>query len=153
MKHSITLIIALLLAQRATLHAADPFDRATIVGLMRQANDWQTAHPRMKPDDRNWERGTWFTGIMAAYKATGDEEYLTQTHEYVTGAFLLAGSEMLTLLSPRAKPDPLAESFSSPPDCAARGLLVFHGRQPVPRGDDGRPRIDAPGGPAQGAFS
>ncbi len=212
MKHPITLITALLLALRATLHAADPFDPATIVGLMRQANDWQTAHPRMKPDDRNWERGTWFTGITAAHKATGDtlaaaivkcqgadglwrpnladpdhipaketsgtaffcygmawgirngmldrETYLPvvrkawaalaasvnaegmlqrgqqvgdrpaelrqdQTHEYVTGAFLLAGSEMPTLLSPRAKPDPLAESFSSPPDSARPGVYWY----------------------------
>ncbi|MBM4088511.1 MAG: glycosyl hydrolase [Planctomycetes bacterium] len=82
MKHPITLITALLLALRATLHAADTFDHATIVGLMRQTNDWQTAHPRMQPDDRNWERGTWFTGIMAAHKATGDEKYLTQAMDW-----------------------------------------------------------------------
>jgi len=78
MNHILTLLTALLLTPPGLLGAADPFDRATIAGLMRRANDWQTAHPRMKPDDRNWERGTWFTGIMAAHKATGDEKYLTQ---------------------------------------------------------------------------
>ncbi len=75
MKHS---IVALILACVTTALAADPFERTTIIRLLRQANDWQTAHPRMKADDRNWERGTWFTGIMAAYQATGDERYLNQ---------------------------------------------------------------------------
>ncbi len=74
MKHILTLLTALLLTPPCLLGAADPFDHATIVGLMRRANDWQSAHPRMQPDDRNWERGTWFTGIMAAHKATGDEK-------------------------------------------------------------------------------
>lgn len=45
---------------------------------MRKVNDWQVAHPRMKPNDRNWERGTWYTGVMAAYNATGDEKFLQQ---------------------------------------------------------------------------
>ena len=81
-KPILTLLAALLLTTPGLLRAADPFDRTTIVGLMRRANHWQTAHPRMKPDDRNWERGTWFTGIMAAYEATGDEKYLTQAMDW-----------------------------------------------------------------------
>jgi len=63
-----------------------------IVPLLHRANDWQTAHPRMKDGDRNWERGTWFTGVMAAYKASGDEKFLKQAlewgrkHEWQVGA-------------------------------------------------------------------
>jgi rhamnogalacturonyl hydrolase YesR len=57
---------------------ADPFARETILRMLHQANDWQTAHPRMKPDNRNWERGTWYTGVMAAYEATRDEQFLNQ---------------------------------------------------------------------------
>ena len=53
-----------------------------IVPLLHRVNDWQVAHPRMKPDDRNWERGTWYTGVMAAYKATGDEKFLQQALEW-----------------------------------------------------------------------
>lgn len=49
-----------------------------VVAIMHRVNDWQVGHPSMKPNDRNWERGTWYTGVMAAYKATGDEKFLTQ---------------------------------------------------------------------------
>ena len=43
-------------------HAEDTID------LMQRVNNYQIAHPMMKADDRNWERGTWYTGVMAAYK-------------------------------------------------------------------------------------
>ena len=40
--------------------------------LMIKVNDWQSAHPYQKPDrDCDWIRGTWYTGVMAAYRATG----------------------------------------------------------------------------------
>ena len=47
-----------------------------ITELLKRVNTWQLAHPAMKANDRNWERGTWYTGVMAAYKATGDESFL-----------------------------------------------------------------------------
>jgi unsaturated rhamnogalacturonyl hydrolase len=49
-----------------------------ILPLMHRVNNYQIAHPKMKADDRNWERGTWYTGVMAAYKATGDQVFLDQ---------------------------------------------------------------------------
>jgi rhamnogalacturonyl hydrolase YesR len=52
--------------------------RAEILAAMNKVNDWQSAHPVMKPNDRNWERGTWYTGVMAAYKATGEKKFLEQ---------------------------------------------------------------------------
>jgi arylsulfatase A-like enzyme len=61
MKHILTLLTALLLTPPCLLGAADPFDRATIVGLMRQANDWQTAHPHI---DRLARRGTVFANAQ-----------------------------------------------------------------------------------------
>ena len=61
---------------------ANPFDRATIVQVIRKANDWQTAHPRMKADDRNWERGTWYAGVTAAHRATGDDKFLQQALDW-----------------------------------------------------------------------
>ena len=45
---------------------------------MKKVNDYQIAHPVMKGSNRNWERGTWYTGVMAAYGATRDENYLNQ---------------------------------------------------------------------------
>jgi rhamnogalacturonyl hydrolase YesR len=45
---------------------------------MRRVNAWQLSNPTMKPDDRNWERATWYTGVMAAWKATHDKTYLKQ---------------------------------------------------------------------------
>lgn len=51
---------------------------AEALKLMRQVNDWQLAHPVMKPLNRNWERGTWYTGVMAVWKATGDKRFLDQ---------------------------------------------------------------------------
>lgn len=44
---------------------------------MKRVNQWQLAHP-WTPSDRNWIRATWYTGVMAAYAATGDETYLQQ---------------------------------------------------------------------------
>ena len=52
--------------------------RAQIAARMRLVNEWQRAHPVMRPDNRNWERGTWYTGVMAAWKATRDHRYLDQ---------------------------------------------------------------------------
>ncbi len=48
------------------------------MALLHRVNDWQVAHPKMKASDRNWERGTWYTGVMAVQKATGDERFLQQ---------------------------------------------------------------------------
>ncbi len=52
--------------------------RKEIRTVMHRVNDWQTAHPVMKPDDRNWERGTWYTGVVAAWKATRDKSFRNQ---------------------------------------------------------------------------
>jgi len=53
-----------------------------ILTLLQRANSWQMAHPVMKPDDRNWERATWYTGVMAAWKATQDRLFLDQALEW-----------------------------------------------------------------------
>ena len=52
--------------------------RREIHAIMRRVNSWQSAHPVMKPEDRNWQRATWYTGVVAAWKATGDESFLKQ---------------------------------------------------------------------------
>jgi unsaturated rhamnogalacturonyl hydrolase len=57
---------------------AGPFSAQGIAALMRTADAWQVAHPVMPDGDRNWQRGTWYTGVMAAYRATGDPVFLDQ---------------------------------------------------------------------------
>lgn len=55
-----------------------PFSTRAIAGVLKKADDWQLAHPVMPDGDRNWRRATWYTGVMAAYQATGDPAYLDQ---------------------------------------------------------------------------
>ena len=83
---------------------------------MKKANAWQLAHP-WKPEDRNWIRATWYTGVTAAYAATGDEDYLRQSLTWAekyqwqpgdeaSGANVLACGQTyleLWLLRPEAK--------------------------------------------------
>lgn len=49
---------------------------------MHRVNDYQKAHPVMKPDDRNWQRATWYTGVMAAWKATHDRKFFRQAMDW-----------------------------------------------------------------------
>jgi rhamnogalacturonyl hydrolase YesR len=58
--------------------AANVFSKSDITLLLKKVNDYQVSHPVMKDSDRNWERGTWYAGLMAAYHATGDRAYLDQ---------------------------------------------------------------------------
>jgi len=56
--------------------------QAAELALMHKVDDWQTAHPVMSDDDRNWERGTWYTGVMEAWKTTGDAGFLNQALDF-----------------------------------------------------------------------
>ena len=49
-----------------------------IVSLMKAANGWQLSHMETLEEEHDWERGTWYTGVMAAYQSTGDRAYLDQ---------------------------------------------------------------------------
>src|SRR5690348_9578424 len=56
--------------------------RRETLALMHKVNGWQMAHPFMQADDRDWERGTWYTGVMAAWKATRDRRFLDQALDW-----------------------------------------------------------------------
>lgn len=56
--------------------------RAEILQLMHRVDTYQVENPVMKPDDRNWERGTWYTGVMQAWKDTHDEAFLQQALDW-----------------------------------------------------------------------
>jgi rhamnogalacturonyl hydrolase YesR len=83
MKQFFHLILCSFIAA-ATVKAADkPAAPAQeIRSLMQRVNAWQVAHPRMKADDRNWERGTWYAGVTEAQRATGDEKFLQQALDW-----------------------------------------------------------------------
>ena len=49
-----------------------------VLALMHKVDDWQLTHPIMPADDRNWERATWYTGVMAAWKTTRDRRFYDQ---------------------------------------------------------------------------
>jgi rhamnogalacturonyl hydrolase YesR len=68
-------------ARGATAAPALP-NKQEILTLLERANSWQLAHPVMKPDDRNWERATWYTGVMAAWKSTRNPLFLDQALDW-----------------------------------------------------------------------
>jgi len=89
------LLLAVLTQPGVRLSASDAptddgQDAARAAELMRSANDYQLKHP-WKKTDRNWIRGTWYTGVMAAYKVTGEQRYLEQAlawgklHQWAVG--------------------------------------------------------------------
>ena len=78
------------------VEGANVFAPETIRGLMWTANDWQRSHLR-KGTDRNWIRGTYYTGVMAAYRATGDGAYLEQAHEWAMKHQWQPGTERVAL--------------------------------------------------------
>lgn len=76
------LVVAALAAFTAScLSAADSValpSKKELAAAMVRVNDYQKAHPVMKPNNRDWQRATWYTGVMAAWKATHDRRYLDQ---------------------------------------------------------------------------
>jgi hypothetical protein len=59
------LLLALPAVTSASATNAIPTSPRDIARVMKKANTWQLAHP-WKPEDRNWIRATWYTGVMAA---------------------------------------------------------------------------------------
>jgi hypothetical protein len=110
MKHLQTLLATLLIAGSGPLCASQPAPTQEIRALMDRVNAWQLAHPRMKADNRNWERGTWYAGVTEAQRATGDEKYLQQAldwgnlHHWQVGT---EGSGANKLLKIEPAPGPL----------------------------------------------
>jgi rhamnogalacturonyl hydrolase YesR len=58
------------------------FDKQDVKNIMDKVNQYQLVHPRTKIFDDNWIRGTYYTGVMACYQATGDAAYLNQCEAF-----------------------------------------------------------------------
>lgn len=55
-------------------------DKASVKEIMDRVNTYQYQNPWTEFDD-NWIRGTYYTGVMACYQATGDKKYLKQCND------------------------------------------------------------------------
>lgn len=64
------------------LDSGDLFNRDFISGMMKKVNRYQLQNPWTGREDYNWIRGTYYTGVMAAYQATGDQQYLEQCNRW-----------------------------------------------------------------------
>ncbi len=61
--------------------SAGIFSDKAITSILRKVNSYQLANLREGPA-RDWIRGTYYTGVMAAYEATGDTAYLRQALDW-----------------------------------------------------------------------
>ncbi len=59
------------------------FSKEYIADIMDKVNTCQLNNP-WSQDDYNWIRGTYYTGVMACYQATGIEKYLSQCNAWGT---------------------------------------------------------------------
>ncbi len=57
------------------------FSKEYIAGVIDKVNSCQLNNPWTQ-DDYNWIRGTYYTGVMACYQATGIEKYLLQCNAW-----------------------------------------------------------------------
>src|SRR5512140_1739191 len=85
---------AMLLVATSSL-AAEPSlpERQQIVDLALKVNAYQAAHPVVKGNNRRWERGTWYTGVMALYNATSAPGLLEQALQYGAANAYQPGTE------------------------------------------------------------
>jgi unsaturated rhamnogalacturonyl hydrolase len=73
------LLAAPLLAQDAA--RPDVCARENVLAILHKVNDYQLAHPSRDPQidtGHEWSRATYYTGVMAFHRATGDEKLLAQ---------------------------------------------------------------------------
>ncbi len=82
-----SIILAASVAAGASSSKDDVYSKRSIQTTMRRVFDWQVAHP-VELNTRNsnlWARAAFYAGIMAAYKATGDKQYLQQAETWAAG--------------------------------------------------------------------
>lgn len=68
------------------------FSKEKIIAIMNKVNDYQYSHPWIK-DDRNWIRGTYYTGVMALYKTTQKQRILNQVTDWAQKHKWMEGTE------------------------------------------------------------
>lgn len=81
MKRIVLLTIAGFLVYFSGYTQEDIYSKPFIKEIISKTNEYQYNHPWKETDD-NWIRGTYYTGVMAVFQATGDEKYLQQCNEW-----------------------------------------------------------------------
>ena len=96
--YTLLIIFGLLLnkaqCQDSILFSGEKFEEEYIVQLLHKVNDYQQNHTGWT-DDRNWERATYYTGVMAFYNATRDEEILNQAISWADSHNWKVGNELM----------------------------------------------------------
>ena len=62
------------------------YSKAAVVDIMKKVYDWQVAHPvniNLR-NDADWARAAFYSGVMRAYKSTGEEDYLNGAITYAS---------------------------------------------------------------------
>lgn len=77
MKKYVSFLIVSVLMHLSVFAQKDIYSKPFIKSISDKVNDYQYTHPWTERDD-NWIRGTYYTGVMAVFQATGDENYLQQ---------------------------------------------------------------------------
>jgi rhamnogalacturonyl hydrolase YesR len=90
-------VLSLLFIYPALIHSQDTskeFDKDYITAIMYRVNQHQKENAGGS-ENRNWKRGTWFTGIMAFYQATGDTDLLNQAINWAEENEWRIGNELI----------------------------------------------------------
>ncbi len=77
MKKIVSLLITGIWMNLSVSAQKEIYSKSFIKAIADRVNDYQHSHPWQEFDD-NWIRGTYYTGVMAVYQATGDENYFQQ---------------------------------------------------------------------------
>ncbi len=80
--------------QDTILLTEEEFEEEYIKQIMYSVNNYQKSHPGWT-DDRNWERATYYTGVMAFYNATEDKEILDQSIKWSDSHNWEIGNEIM----------------------------------------------------------
>ncbi len=97
-------ILCLLVVPAFSASAKLPFQKADVLALMERVCDYQIAHPWPFPPRKNndWERSTFYVGVMATYRVTKAPRYLAQSLKWSEGNEWAAGFS----------PDPPADAMT-----------------------------------------
>jgi unsaturated rhamnogalacturonyl hydrolase len=95
-------IILIVLSSQFSSAQNDVYSKDFIETIIKKVNDYQDSNPWKETDD-NWIRGTYFTGVMACYQSTGNENLLKQCD---------AWGEKLNWQIPSLKPDQRASGVN-----------------------------------------
>lgn len=88
------LVIVKTHCQDSSLLSGKEFNAEYITQIMHKVNDYQQNNPGWT-DDRNWERATYYTGVMAFYNTTGDKKILDQAISWSDRHNWKVGNELM----------------------------------------------------------